>query len=90
MGSDRIQFQSAARPLSVLLVMSLAIWSFHNNSWRGWRFRCCAHLVDGGTHAGLVAGQAVCRAIGMPAPSVIAVGVAKGVVIESQDVATRK
>ena len=32
-GSDRIQFQSAARPLSVLLVMSLAIWSFPNNSW---------------------------------------------------------
>ena len=43
---------------------------------------------SGGTHAGLVAGQAVCRAIGMPAPSVIAVGVAKGVVIGSPDVTT--
>ena len=32
---------------------------------------------SGGTHAGLVAGQAVCRAVGMPAPSVIAIGVAK-------------
>ena len=43
---------------------------------------------SGGTHAGLVAGQAVCRAVGMPAPSVIAIGVAKGVVIGSPDVTT--
>lgn len=42
---------------------------------------------SGGTHAGLVAGQAICRAIGMPAPPVLAIGVAKGVVIGSPDVA---
>jgi len=41
---------------------------------------------SGGTHAGLVAGQAICRALGMPAPPVIAIGVAKGVVIGSPDV----
>lgn len=41
---------------------------------------------SGGTHAGLVAGQAICRAAGMPAPPVIAIGVAKGVVIGSPDV----
>jgi D-cysteine desulfhydrase family pyridoxal phosphate-dependent enzyme len=41
---------------------------------------------SGGTHAGLVAGQAICRVLGMPAPPVIAVGVAKGVVIGSPDV----
>jgi len=42
---------------------------------------------SGGTHAGLVAGQAICRAAGLPAPPVIAIGVAKGVVIGSPDVA---
>ena len=41
---------------------------------------------SGGTHAGLVAGQAICRALGMPSPPVIAIGVAKGVVIGSPDV----
>jgi D-cysteine desulfhydrase family pyridoxal phosphate-dependent enzyme len=41
---------------------------------------------SGGTHAGLVAGQEICRAAGMPAPPVIAIGVAKGVVIGSPDV----
>jgi len=41
---------------------------------------------SGGTHAGLVAGQAICRVLGMPAPPVIAIGVAKGVVIGSPDV----
>ncbi len=43
---------------------------------------------SGGTHAGLLAGQAVCREVGMPAPSIIAIGVAKGVVIGSPDVTT--
>ena len=41
---------------------------------------------SGGTHAGLVAGQAIARAAGLPAPPVRAIGVAKGVVLGSPDV----
>lgn len=42
---------------------------------------------SGGTHAGLVAGQAVARAMGRAAPRVIGVGVAEGVVAGLPDVA---
>lgn len=42
---------------------------------------------SGGTHAGLVAGRAWRRARGLSAPPVIAIGVAKGVVVDAPDVA---
>ena len=42
---------------------------------------------SGGTHAGLVAGQALARAAGTAAPPVLAIGVAKGVVAGRPDIA---
>jgi len=42
---------------------------------------------SGGTHAGLLAGRAAARAAGRDVPSLIAVGVAKGVVIGHPDIA---
>lgn len=42
---------------------------------------------SGGTHAGLVAGRSVARALGRQAPPVLAVGVAKGVIAGAPDVA---
>jgi 1-aminocyclopropane-1-carboxylate deaminase/D-cysteine desulfhydrase-like pyridoxal-dependent ACC family enzyme len=42
---------------------------------------------SGGTHAGLVAGRAVWRALGEPVPDVVAIGVAKGVVVGLPDIA---
>ncbi|MGH9133118.1 MAG: 1-aminocyclopropane-1-carboxylate deaminase/D-cysteine desulfhydrase, partial [Ilumatobacteraceae bacterium] len=42
---------------------------------------------SGGTHAGLVAGSALWRAVGREVPEVLAIGVAKGVVAGMPDVA---
>jgi 1-aminocyclopropane-1-carboxylate deaminase/D-cysteine desulfhydrase-like pyridoxal-dependent ACC family enzyme len=42
---------------------------------------------SGGTHAGLVAGRAIGRARGRPVPDVLAIGVAKGVVMGHPDIA---
>ena len=42
---------------------------------------------SGGTHAGLVAGQALARAAGVAAPPVLAIGVAKGVAAGQPDIA---
>lgn len=42
---------------------------------------------SGGTHAGLVAGRAICRRDGRPAPAVVAVAVARGVATGHPDVA---
>ena len=48
------------------------------------------HIVttssSGGTHAGLVAGRAIARAAGRPAPHVIGIGVAEGVVAGLPDI----
>lgn len=43
---------------------------------------------SGGTHAGLVAGRALLRSIGQPAPELLAIGVAKGVLMGMPDIAT--
>jgi 1-aminocyclopropane-1-carboxylate deaminase/D-cysteine desulfhydrase-like pyridoxal-dependent ACC family enzyme len=42
---------------------------------------------SGGTHAGLLAGRALWRAAGRPVPDVVAIGVAKGVVLAVADAA---
>ena len=42
---------------------------------------------SGGTHAGLVAGRALLRSIGRPVPELLAIGVAKGVVMGMPDIA---
>ncbi len=42
---------------------------------------------SGGTHAGLLAGRAIWRALGRPVPEVLAIGVAKGVNMGMPDVA---
>ena len=42
---------------------------------------------SGGTHAGLVAGRALWRALGHAVPDVVAIGVAKGVVVGRPDIA---
>ena len=42
---------------------------------------------SGGTHAGLVAGKALLRSLGRDCPEVIAIGVAKGVVLGLPDIA---
>lgn len=41
---------------------------------------------SGGTHAGLVAGRALLRSLGQEAPPVLAIGVAKGVIVGVPDV----
>ena len=42
---------------------------------------------SGGTHAGLVAGKALLRALGRQVPEILAIGVAKGVVLGLPDIA---
>lgn len=42
---------------------------------------------SGGTHAGLIAGRALARQAGSPAPPVVAIGVARGVIAGQPDVA---
>ena len=43
---------------------------------------------SGGTHAGLVAGRALLRSIGLQVPELLAIGVAKGVVMGMPDIAS--
>lgn len=43
---------------------------------------------SGGTHAGLLAGRAVLAARGRPVPSIVAIGVAKGVIVGHPDIAS--